>query len=138
MQKWEEEKGEYMKEFGTMDDEAQKLGLKSTMPKEMFGESGIFRGVTYADYKTLRRAVIGYLEDKALPTGQRATCFKTRHPLRSPGRSQYFKIAMGVHPNSFICLWSSCPSCAITLSFKDLLKAFEWPFTSLLKSFKSN
>ena len=40
MIKWELEKSEYVKKFGAFDEEAAKLGLKSIMPRSMFGESG--------------------------------------------------------------------------------------------------
>ena len=59
-----------MKKFGGFDDEAQKLGLKRIMPKGIFGHTGTFRGVAHADYMALRKANIGYLEDKPLPSGQ--------------------------------------------------------------------
>ncbi len=69
MQKWESEVAQYEKKFQTIDDEAKTLGLKSIMPKGMFGENGTFRGVAYADYMTLRKAILNYLEDKPLPGG---------------------------------------------------------------------
>ena len=67
MLKWEDEKAQYIKKFGEIDDEAQKLGLKSIMPKSMFGESGAFRGKQYHSYADLRKEILTYIEDKPLP-----------------------------------------------------------------------
>ena len=43
------------------------LGLKSLMPVGMFGENGAFRGKVHESFETLRRAILGYLEDEHMP-----------------------------------------------------------------------
>ena len=70
MLKWEEEKAQYVKKFCQIDEEAQKLGLKSIMPKSMFGESGAFRGRSYDSYDELRKEILGFVEDKPIPGAQ--------------------------------------------------------------------
>ena len=68
IQKWEAEVVQYEKKFKIIDVEAKMLGLKTLMPKEMFGENGVFRGVVHQDYKALRKAILGYICDKPLPS----------------------------------------------------------------------
>ena len=62
MQQFERKFGKRVNEY------AKKLGLKSLMPKEMFGENGNFRGKKLGTYQDLRKAILQYLEDKPMPT----------------------------------------------------------------------
>ena len=69
MQKWESEMQQFERKFGKkVDEDAKKLGRKSLMPNEMFGENGSFRGKKLGSYQDLRKAILQYLEDKPIPT----------------------------------------------------------------------
>ena len=74
LQLWVLEVAQYEQKFGVIGDGAKKPGIKRRMAKEMFGESGAFRGASYPDYVALRKAINSYVEDKPLLGQGTTTC----------------------------------------------------------------
>ena len=66
LQAWETEVSQFEKKYRKVEDDTKIVAIKSMMPAGMFGENGAYRGTAFNDYKTLRRTILKYLEDKPM------------------------------------------------------------------------